>query len=396
MARQCHENTCPVGVASQREDLRRRFPGEPDNVINYMTFIAQELREIMAELGFQTVDEMVGAVDRLRQRSDVEHPKADKIDLSAVIANPGTGPRRKVREQTHELEERLDNTLIEQAQPAIEKETPVLLDTAVTNEDRALGTTLSHAIVKRDSDTPLPEDTITIDADGTAGQSLGAFLTDGVSIHLTGTANDYVGKGLAGGKITVQTPAETPYDPAENVAIGNVALYGATNGELYVNGRAGERFAVRNSGAMAVVEGVGDHGCEYMTGGVVAVLGETGKNFAAGMSGGIAYVFDDGEFESRLNTDMVSLERELSDQDKRILRRLIENHAAYTGSDRAEELLANWEQASDQFVMVFPDAYRRVLSNRDVTDVREQLPTLAPQRRQDQPTGSTRSSPADD
>ena len=396
MARQCHENTCPVGVATQKDELRRRFPGEPDNVINYMTFIAEELREIMAELGFRDLDAMIGAVDCLTQRGDVEHPKAQNLDLSAVLADPGEGPRRKVREQTHEIDGQLDETLIEAAEPAIEAGTPVTLDVSVTNEDRALGTTLSHTVVKRREE-PLPSGAITIDADGTAGQSLGAFLADGITMHLTGTANDYVGKGLSGGTVTVTTPADAAYDPADNIAIGNVALYGATDGELYVNGQAGERFAVRNSGAMAVVEGVGDHGCEYMTGGIVAVLGETGKNFAAGMSGGIAYVFDsDGTFTDRVNTDMVTVEPQLTERDERILRRLLENHAAYTGSDRAAELLADWEHARAQFVTVFPDAYREVLETRDVEDVREQPPALA----SDRPTGdepsSTRSSVADD
>ena len=374
MARQCHENTCPVGVATQKDELRRRFPGEPDNVINYMTFIAEELREIMAELGFRDLDAMIGAVDCLTQRGDVEHPKAQNLDLSAVLADPGEGPRRKVREQTHEIDGQLDETLIEAAEPAIEAGTPVTLDVSVTNEDRALGTTLSHTVVKRREE-PLPSGAITIDADGTAGQSLGAFLADGITMHLTGTANDYVGKGLSGGTVTVTTPADAAYDPADNIAIGNVALYGATDGELYVNGQAGERFAVRNSGAMAVVEGVGDHGCEYMTGGIVAVLGETGKNFAAGMSGGVAYVYDpDGEFESKLNTEMVTFSEELTQKDERMLTRLVENHAEYTDSERAAELLDDWAAELSNFARVFPDAYRNSIENKGADDVREELP----------------------
>src|SRR6056297_119181 len=317
MARQCHKNTCPVGVATQREELRERFPGQPEHVINYMTFLAQELRELMAELGFETVDEMVGRVDVLDQRDDIEHPKAKNVDLSAVLAEPRGDQTRKTREQTHEIDEQLDWELIDAAEPAIDDGQAVHLESEISNADRAVGATLSNAVVSEYGGAGLPDDAISVDLQGTAGQSFGAFLSSGVSLHLTGTANDYVGKGLSGGKLTVSTPADAGYDPTENVAIGNVALYGATQGEAYVNGVAGERFAVRNSGVRAVVEGVGDHGCEYMTGGVVAVLGDTGRNFAAGMSGGIAYVFDaDGEFENRLNTGMVALEDTLADRDE--------------------------------------------------------------------------------
>ena len=375
MARQCHKNTCPVGVATQREELRKRFPGEPEHVINYMTFIAQELREIMAELGFATVDEMVGQVDVLEQRDDVDHPKARNVDLSAVIADPGSDVRRKIREQDHELEDQLDRDLIEAAADAIEEGKPVALETEITNVDRTVGAMLSNRITDRYGEPGLPEDTITVDLEGTAGQSFGAFLASGVSMHLEGGANDYVGKGLSGGTVTVRTPETASYEPTENVAIGNVALYGATDGQLYVNGVAGERFAVRNSGAKAVVEGVGDHGCEYMTGGVVAVLGETGRNFAAGMSGGVAYVYDpDGEFADRTNTEMVSLYDDLEEKDEEMLRRLVENHVAYTGSERGELLLENWERATDAFVKVMPDAYHEAITEQGSDDVREELP----------------------
>ncbi|SEH16407.1 glutamate synthase (NADPH/NADH) large chain [Natronorubrum sediminis] len=375
MARQCHKNTCPVGVATQREDLRKRFPGEPEHVINYMTFIAQELREIMAELGFQTVDEMIGHVEVLTQRENVEHPKARKVDLAAVLADPGSDVRRKIREQDHELEEQLDRDLIEAAANAIENEEPVTLETEVSNVDRTVGAMLSNRITSRYGEPGLPADTITVDAEGTAGQSFGAFLASGVSMHLDGSANDYVGKGLSGGKITLRTPETATYDPAENIAIGNVALYGATDGELYVNGVAGERFAVRNSGAKAVVEGVGDHGCEYMTGGVVAVLGETGTNFAAGMSGGVAYVYDpDGEFADRANTGMVSLHDELEEKDEEMLRRLVENHVAYTGSERGDLLLENWERTLEAFVKVMPEAYHEAITEQGSDDVRAELP----------------------
>jgi glutamate synthase (ferredoxin) len=375
MARQCHKNTCPVGVATQREDLRKRFPGEPEHVINYMTFIAQELREIMAELGFETVDDLIGRVDVLSQRTDVEHPKARNVDLSAVLAETEGDVRYKIREQDHELEGQLDRDLIDAASEAIEDQAPVSLAADVTNVDRTVGAMLSYRITSRYGEPGLPEDTIAVDLEGTAGQSFGAFLASGVSLHLDGSANDYVGKGLSGGKITVRTPGTATYDPTENVSIGNVALYGATDGQLYVNGVAGERFAVRNSGAKAVVEGVGDHGCEYMTGGVVAVLGETGKNFAAGMSGGVAYVFDpDAEFADRANTGMVSLHDELEERDVEMLGRLVENHVAYTGSERGQELLEDWERALESFVKVMPEAYHRAITEQGSDDVRSELP----------------------
>ncbi|OAQ51590.1 glutamate synthase [Natrinema mahii] len=375
MARQCHKNTCPVGVATQREDLRKRFPGEPEHVINYMTFIAQELREIMAELGYETIDEMIGQVDALEQRDDVDHPKARNVDLSEVLADPGSEVRRKIREQDHELEDQLDRDLIAAAADAIEDQEPVSLETEVTNVDRTVGAMLSNRITDRYGEPGLPEDTITVDAEGTAGQSFGAFLASGVSMHLDGSANDYVGKGLSGGKLTIRTPETAAYDPTENVSIGNVALYGATDGQLYVNGVAGERFAVRNSGAKAVVEGVGDHGCEYMTGGVVAVLGETGTNFAAGMSGGVAYVYDpDDEFAAKANTGMVSLHDDLEEKDERMLRRLIENHVAYTGSERGQLLLDNWERALEAFVKVMPEAYYEAITEQGSDDVRNELP----------------------
>ncbi|WP_435335120.1 glutamate synthase large subunit [Haloarchaeobius sp. TZWWS8] len=377
MARQCHKNTCPVGVATQREDLRERFPGQPEHVINYMTFIAQELREILAELGFETVEEAIGRVDCLTQR-ETDHAKAGKLDLSPLLADVGSGPRRKVREQDHELDDHLDHTLLEDAAEAVERGQPVGLAGEVSNTDRAVGAMLSNAISSEYGEDGLPADTVNVTLRGTAGQSFGAFLAPGVALHLVGGANDHVGKGLSGGRIAVETPGDAGYDPDRNVAIGNVALYGATGGECYVNGVAGERFGVRNSGATAVVEGVGDHGCEYMTGGVVAVLGETGKNFAAGMSGGVAYVYDpDGEFDGRVNTGMVHLESDLDQRDATMLRRLVENHVAYTDSDRGRALLDDWEAALDSFVKVMPDAYERVLTEEDAEDVRETLPESA-------------------
>ncbi len=378
MARQCHENTCPVGVATQDESLRQRFPGEPQHVINYMTFIAQELREIMADLGFKRVDDMIGRVDYLQQRDDITHPHAQKLDLSAVLADPAGDHRRKTDPQTHEIDEALDWDLIDQAEPGITRGTPVHLDAEISNKDRAVGATLSNQITKTHGGDGLPDDTITIDFGGTAGQSFGAFLQTGVTMQLTGTANDYVGKGLSGGKLVINTPNDAPYEPEKNILIGNVALYGATQGQAYINGMAGERFAVRNSGVKAVVESVGDHGCEYMTGGVVACLGETGKNFAAGMSGGVAYVLDRaGDFEDKVNYGMVSTSRTLDQKDREMLRRLIENHYAYTHSDRAEYILENWETERDQFVKVLPDAYAEIIADREEADVRTTLPDSA-------------------
>jgi len=381
MARQCHENTCPVGVATQNETLRDRFPGQPQHVINYMTFIAAELRELMAELGFRTVDEMVGRPELLRQRTDIEQEKASKLDLSSVLVTPERPEgvdRYKTREQTHNLEDRIDWELIERAEPAIERGEPVTIDMDISNVDRTVGATLSNRISQEYGVEGLPEDTITARFSGTAGQSFGAFLQDGVTMDLVGSANDYVGKGLSGGKLVVRTPQNAGYEASENIVAGNVALYGATQGECYVNGAAGERFAVRNSGVKGVVESVGDHGCEYMTGGAIAVLGDVGKNFAAGMSGGVAYVYDpEDTLEDRANTGMVTVSDELEESDRAMLTRLVENHADYTDSERAAQLLANWETEIEQFTRVMPDAYAEVIADRSRADVRTELPEAA-------------------
>ncbi len=381
MARQCHENTCPVGIATQDKKLRERFPGQPQHVINYMTFMAQELREIMAKLGFRSVDEMVGRVDFLRQRTDVTQEKARKIDLSELLAEPDDYEgvdRYKTREQTHELDEQLDWDLIEKAEPAIADGEPVTINTEIDNTHRTVGATLSNRISREYGVEGLPEDTITVRLEGTAGQSFGAFLQDGVTMDLVGTANDYVGKGLSGGKLVVRTPSDASYRAQENVIIGNVALYGATQGECYINGVAGERFAVRNSGVKGVVEALGDHGCEYMTGGAIVVLGDTGKNFAAGMSGGVAYVYDpDGTFEERANTGMVTLSTDLTGKDRQMVSRLVENHAQYTDSERAQELLENWDDELGNFTRVMPDAYAEVIADRERDDVRNELPESA-------------------
>jgi glutamate synthase (NADPH/NADH) large chain len=335
----------------------------------------------MAELGFESVEEMVGRVECLEQR-ETDHPKASRLDLSGIVAEPadhGSEPQRtKTREQTHEIDNHLDRDLLERAESAVEDAEPVELDADIGNEDRAVGAMLSGRISEEHGEGGLPDGTLSTSFRGTAGQSFGAFLQSGVDFHLEGAANDYLGKGLSGGRIAVETPDSAAYDPTENVVVGNVALYGATGGEVYVNGVAGERFAVRNSGVKAVVEGVGDHGCEYMTGGVVAVLGDTGKNFAAGMSGGIAYVLDDsGDFQESLNEGMVGLERSLSERDERVLRRLVENHAAYTDSERAADLLDNWDAALSQFVKVMPEAYARAVTEEGREDVRNSPPPQA-------------------
>jgi len=297
MLRKCHCNTCSVGIATQDPELREQFVGAPEHVMRYMHFVAEELREIMAELGVRTVDEMVGRTDLLRQR-ETDHPKARRLDLGSILHRPvSDDDPRKTTEQDHKLDDKLDHALIEEARPALDQQTPVQIARDIHNWDRAVGAMLSSEVTGRYGPDGLPDGTIEIDLEGVAGQSFGAFLASGVTLRLVGEANDYVGKGLSGGRVILRTPETAGFEADENIILGNVALYGATRGEAYVNGQAGERFAVRNSGVQAVVEGVGDHGCEYMTGGVVVVLGSTGRNFGAGMSGGEAYVLDeDGTF----------------------------------------------------------------------------------------------------
>jgi glutamate synthase (NADPH/NADH) large chain len=380
MARQCHENTCPVGIATQDEELRERFPGQPQHVINYMRFIAQELREILAELGFRSVEEMVGRVDVLEQRTDLDQEKASNLDLSAVLAEPDRPgiDRYRTRDQDHDVGESLDAELLAEVDDAVRTGEPVTVESGIDNVDRSVGATISSRISNEHGVEGLPADTITVRLDGTAGQSFGAFAQHGLTMDLVGSANDYLGKGLSGGKLVVRTPADAGYEASENVVAGNVALYGATGGECYVNGGAGERFAVRNSGVKGVVESVGDHGCEYMTGGAIVVLGSTGRNFAAGMSGGVAYVYDpEGDFEERANTGMVTLSARLDPEDRRLVRRLVTNHATYTDSDRARELLENWDEERGNFTRVLPDAYAEVIEDPERDDVRTELPDPA-------------------
>jgi glutamate synthase (ferredoxin) len=365
MMRVCNLDTCPVGIATNNPALRAKFAGKPEYVMNLMLFIAEELREYMAKLGFRTVDEMVGRSDMLQPHIPKSAWKAKNLDLSAILYRPdvpkGT-PLRCVREQNHGLETTLDmRVLIDACRPALERGEKVTLHVPVRNTDRAVGTILGSRITCRYASGGLSEDTITINLTGSAGQSLGAFLPRGVTISLVGDANDYTGKGLSGGKIIVTPPEESVFDPEENIIIGNVALYGATGGEAYIRGAAGERFCVRNSGVKAVVESVGDHGCEYMTGGRVAILGRTGRNFGAGMSGGIAFVYDeDGSFPVRCNTEMVKL-LPVDDEYEPELRQMVENHYRYTKSDKAAYLLENWKAEVRRFICVMPNDYAMML-----------------------------------
>jgi glutamate synthase (NADPH/NADH) large chain len=382
MMRKCHLNTCPVGVATQDPELRKRFTGQPEHVVNFFTFIADEVREIMAELGFRTINEMIGRRDILETRAAVDHWKAHKIDLSKLLSPIEAAEGVAVyncEEQDHRLDRALDNDLIAKSKDAIAGGNPVSFESLIWNTNRTVGAMLSGRIAERYGHAGLPDDTINIKFNGSAGQSFGAWLAHGVSFELVGDANDYVGKGLSGGRISIYPSPESPLVPRENIIVGNTVLYGAIAGECYFRGVAGERFAVRNSGALTVVEGCGDHGCEYMTGGVVVVLGATGRNFGAGMSGGIAYVLDEaGDFETLCNTSMVDLEKvpkeldaandddfdvnsDLTQFDERRLRGLIENHLRYTNSLRAREILDDWDSYLPKFVKVMPVEYRRAL-----------------------------------
>jgi glutamate synthase (NADPH) large chain len=366
MMRKCHLNTCPVGVATQDPELRKKFQGQPEHVINFLFYVAEDLRRVMAELGFRKLDEMIGRVDCLVQRQDVEHWKAKGIDLSAVLYNPPMPShvgRRCTQAQDHGLDDALDGKLIEEASDAIENLTPMSVSLPIRNVHRTVGAMLSGQIARRHGSAGLPDDTIRIQFHGCAGQSFGAFLAKGVTLTLEGEANDYVGKGLSGGRLIIYPPRNSRFVPEENILVGNVCLYGATSGEVYFNGMAGERFAVRNSGATAVVEGVGDHGCEYMTRGMVVVLGKTGRNFAAGMTGGIAYVLDQtGEFAAECcNRTDVDLEPVSESKDIEILHRMIKRHAELTSSPQANWILKHWESTLPKFLKVFPHEYKRVL-----------------------------------
>ena len=370
MLRKCHLNTCSVGIATQDPELRKRFVGQPEHVINYFFFVAEELRQVMADMGFRTINEMVGRMDRLDTREAIEHWKAKGLDFSRLLKMPDVPADIATfccETQDHGLEEALDNRLIELCREAIESGIPIELEMPISNSNRTVGTTLSYEIAIRYGEDALPEDTITVRFEGSVGQSFAAFLAKGVTFHVEGDANDYFCKGLSGGRATIRPPERAQFVPEENILIGNVALYGATGGQAFIRGIAGERFAVRNSGAEAVVEGVGDHGCEYMTSGRVVVLGPTGRNFAAGMSGGEAVVLDEhGSFSDLCNTEMVLLEDLEESADIAAVRRLIEDHLAYTGSANAQRVLDNWDEMLPRFVKVMPIDYKRVLAERAV------------------------------
>jgi glutamate synthase (ferredoxin) len=365
MMRVCHLDTCPVGVATQNPALRKKFMGDPAQVVNFMRFIAQEMRELMAQLGFRTVNEMIGRTDHIEMRRAVAHWKAKGIDLSPILYKPEVGPevgRYCQILQNHALENALDvQVLHDLAEPALERRDKVKATLPIRNTNRVVGTILGSEVTRRFGPEGLPEDTIHFHFQGSAGQSFGAFVPHGVTLELEGDANDYFGKGLSGGKVILYPPEGSTFAPEENIIVGNVAFYGATNGEAYIRGMAGERFCVRNSGVRAVVEGVGDHGCEYMTGGRVVVIGETGRNFAAGMSGGIAYIFDeDVGFKNRCNPETVTLER-LDEGDLQEVEELLKRHAVYTHSERAWQMLALWEESAPKFVKVLPKDYKRML-----------------------------------
>ena len=399
MMRKCHLNTCPTGVATQDPELRKRFSGEPEHVINFFTFIAQEVREIMAELGFHTFNEMIGRMDRLDTAKAINHWKAKGLDFTRIFAKPDVDPDVALfncEVQNHGLDKALDNELINQARPALDDKTPVKIEMPVRNINRTVGAMLSGEIANRYGHAGLDDDTIHILMQGTAGQSFGGWLARGVTLELAGDANDYVGKGLSGGRVIIYPQAQSSLVPEDNIIVGNTVLYGAIAGECYFRGVAGERFAVRNSGVTAIVEGVGDHGCEYMTGGCVVVLGQIGSNFAAGMSGGIAYVLDEiGDFEKRCNTAMVDIERITPDQDadgpndindiladplgsdEARLRFLIERHATFTQSQRARKILNSWNTYLPQFVKVMPVDYRRAMLDAQAAAEQDQISLAA-------------------
>ncbi|MGH8822300.1 MAG: glutamate synthase-related protein, partial [Rhodoferax sp.] len=387
MMRKCHLNTCPVGVATQDPALRRKFSGKPEHVVNYFFFVAEEVRQIMAQLGIRKFDELIGRADLLDTRKGIEHWKAAGLNFARLFAQPEVPldvPRHHVEEQDHGLEKSLDNLLIEKSRPAIERGEKVKFIEVVRNVNRSVGAMLSGALTKVRPE-GLSDDTIRIQLEGTGGQSFGAFLARGITLYLIGDANDYTGKGLSGGRIVVRPSIDFRGAAPQNTIVGNTVMYGATSGEAFFSGVAGERFAVRLSGATTVVEGTGDHGCEYMTGGTAVVLGRTGRNFAAGMSGGVAYVYDeDGQFARRCNPAMVSLDKVLTaaeqqagadaallhrgQTDEAQLRALLEDHNRWTGSRRARELLDDWSHARTKFVKVFPNEYKRALAKRAAQD----------------------------
>jgi glutamate synthase domain-containing protein 3 len=367
MMRKCHLNTCPVGIATQDKDLRAKYTGKPEYVVNFVKFLAEDLREIMAELGFRTINEMVGRVDKLKPKEGVSHWKAKHLKFDKLLH------RMHLREtdttyqsilQDHGIDKALDNELIALAEPAIKNGEKVEKEIRLKNINRTVGTMLSAEMTRKYGEEGLPEDTIRFKATGSAGQSFGAFVNSGITFEIEGDANDYFGKGLCGGKLILYPPQNIPYKPNENVILGNVAFYGATSGEAYIYGLAGERFCVRNSGAKVVVSAVGDHGCEYMTGGKAVILGEIGKNFAAGMSGGIAYIYDEkGNLKQRINTEMVDLDAIEDQNESDEIKSMVEKYVRYTGSKEAEKLLEEWDETVSKMIKVMPVDYKRVLAH---------------------------------
>ena len=387
MMRKCHLNTCPVGVATQDPELRKRFSGQPEHVVNFFFFIAEEAREIMASLGIRKFNDLIGRSDLLDMQKGVEHWKIQGLDFSKVFYQPEVNDgssKYNTDRQDHGLEAALDNILIEKSLSVIENKKTIKFDIPITNTNRTVGTLLSHEVAKRYGNKGLDDDSIQINLTGTAGQSFGAFLAKGITFDLVGEGNDYVGKGICGGKIIIRPPKEFSGKAEENIIIGNTVMYGATSGETYFNGIGGERFCVRNSGASAVVEGVGNHGCEYMTGGTVVILGRTGQNFAAGMSGGVAYIYDPGQtFKKYCNLTMVTLHKvekkdvktdmpkHLNLADEVILKTLIEKHCQYTSSNIAKKMLKNWDKELENFVKVMPIEYKRALTEMNFSKIKE-------------------------
>ncbi|HIC31782.1 MAG TPA: glutamate synthase subunit alpha, partial [Flavobacteriaceae bacterium] len=365
MMRVCHLNTCPVGIATQNPELRKKFKGKPEHVVNFMYFVAQELREIMAQLGFRTVNEMVGQVQKLNRNNTIKHYKALGLDLTPILHQVDAQKDVKfynTEKQDHALDSALDFKIISQAHPALFRKEKTVLESKITNRNRAFGAILSNEISKIYGAQGLPDNTLKINFTGAAGQSFGAFATKGLTLVINGNSNDYLGKGLSGAKIVVKVPDESTLVPEENIIIGNVALYGATSGEAYINGKAGERFCVRNSGASAIVEGIGDHGCEYMTGGRAVILGEVGRNFGAGMSGGIAYIYDSkNTFEKHCNKEGLNLDPVETAEDISELKDLIENHYNATLSPLAQRILENWQTELPKFIKVLPEEYKQAL-----------------------------------
>ena len=365
MMRACHLNTCPVGIATQDPELRKNFKGKPEHVINYMYFVAQELREIMANLGFRTIDEMVGKSEKLDTKDALNFYKIKGIDLSKILYKPNVDentPLRNTKKQTHNLKNVIDFKILKDAEMAISKKIKMSLDLKINNTDRTVGAIISNEISKKYGAKALPKNTLSLNFEGSAGQSFGAFSVKGLKMVIDGNTNDYFGKGLSGATIVVRKPKNATFESNKNVITGNVALYGATSGEAYINGIAGERFCVRNSGATAVVEGIGDHGCEYMTGGIALILGKIGRNFAAGMSGGIAYIYKDSELYDSRNFNMESIELEKPDtQDLDIISELIQNHFTFTSSEIAKKIINNWKNESKLFVKVMPTEYKLAL-----------------------------------